>query len=98
MASESFRQIGPMYYDTNIKLRYAPDERLGEMYDLVRDSVTFDLIYLYSCAYADANKSPKELLKKCVLSPASNNWSSTLASNKDTWDDGFDAILATYVK
>ena len=98
MASESYRQIGPMYYDTNIKLRYAPDERLAEMYDLVRDSVTFDLIYLYSCAYADANTSPKELVKKCVLSPTSNQWSSSLATHKATWDDGFSAILATYVK
>ena len=98
MASESYRQIGPMYYDTNIKLRYAPDEKLGEMYDLVRDSVTFDLIYLYSCAYADANNAPKELVKWCTLKSGSYNWASSLATHKATWDDGFSAILATYVK
>ena len=98
MASESFRQIGPMYYDTNIKLRYAPDEKLGEMYDLVRDSVTFDLIYLYTCAYADANNAPKEIVKWCTLKSGTYNWSSKLATYKTTWDDGFDAILATYVK
>jgi hypothetical protein len=98
MASESFRQIGPMYYDTNIKLRYAPDERLGEMYDLVRDSVTFDLIYLYTCAYADANNAPKEIVKWCTLKSGTYNWSSKLATYKTTWDDGFSAILATYVK
>ena len=98
MASESYRQIGPMYYDTNIKLRYAPDERLAEMYDLVRDSVTFDLIYLYSCAYADANTSPKELVKKCVLNPTSTIWSSSLATYKATWDEGFAEILATYTE
>ena len=98
MASESYRQTGPLYYDINIKLRYAPDERLGDMYDLVRDSVTFDLIYLYSCAYTDANKSPKELVKWCTLKPNEYNWASTLATYKSTWNDGFNAIISTYVK
>ncbi|MBQ8440527.1 MAG: hypothetical protein IJX19_07695 [Clostridia bacterium] len=98
MASESYRKTGPLYYDVNIKLRYAPDERLGEMYDLVRDSVTFDLIYLYSCAYPDAGSAPKELVKKCVLSPTSAQWASSLAANKDTWSQSFSAILETYQK
>ena len=98
MASESYRRIGPVYYDVHIKLRYAPDERLSEMYDLVRDSVTFDLIYLYTCAYPDAGKAPKEMVKWCVLKPTGNNWSSTLASYKDTWTQAFGAILETYQK
>lgn len=95
MASEAYRQIGPTYFDTYVKLRYANNEKLAPMYDLVRDSVTFDLIYLYSVAYTT---NPKDALKKCITAPTQNSWSSVYATNKDVWDGAFDQIVATYAK
>jgi hypothetical protein len=95
MASEAYRQIGPTYFDTYVKLRYASNEKLGPMYDLVRDSVTFDLIYLYSVAYTT---NPKDSLKSCITNPAQNSWSSIYATNKDVWDGAFAQIVATYAK
>ena len=92
-ASESYRQIGPTYYDTYVKLRYAPDERLAEMYDLVRDSVTFDFIYLFSCVYT---LNPKDQVKACFRNPASKNWGSTYAQYKNAWDSSFQQIVDTY--
>ena len=95
MASEAYRQIGPTYFDTYVKLRYASNEKLGPMYDLVRDSVTFDLIYLYSVAYTT---NPKDSVKSCITNPAQNSWSSVYATNKDVWNTAFDSIVATYAK
>ena len=95
MASESYRQVGPVYFDTYVKLRYATDEKLAPMYDLVRDSVTFDLIYLYSCAYST---NPKDSLKSCITKPEQNSWSSVYATNKDSWDSSFAKIVETYAK
>ena len=95
MASEAYRQIGPTYFDTYVKLRYASNEKLGPMYDLVRDSVTFDLIYLYSVAYTT---NPKDSVKSCITNPAQNSWSSVYATNKDVWDTAFASIVATYAK
>jgi len=65
------------------------------MYDLVRDSVTFDLIYLYSCAYST---NPKDSLKSCITKPEQNSWSSVYATNKDSWDSSFAKIVETYAK
>ncbi len=97
MASESYRQTGPTYFETYVKLRYASNEKLAPMYDLVRDSVTFDLIYLYSVAYPDG-ANPKDLVKKCITSPTTNSWSSIYAGNKGTLDTAFAEIVATYNK
>ena len=95
MASESYRQIGPLYFETYLKLRYAPDERLADMYDLIRESVTFDFIYLFSCVYTD---SPKEKFKLCFQKPDSYNWSSMYAQYKNAWDSSFQQIVDTYAK
>jgi hypothetical protein len=95
IASEDYRQVGPVYFDTYVKLRYATDEKLAPMYDLVRDSVTFDLIYLYSCAYTT---NPKDSIKSCITNPTQNSWSSVYATNKDAWDSSFAQIVATYAK
>ena len=95
MASEAYRQIGPTYYDTYVKLRYASNERLAPMYDLVRDSVTFDLIYLYSSMYP-SGKSLGAVVKSCITNPDANKWSSLRASNKDIWESSFNSIVAIY--
>ena len=95
MASEAYRKIGPTYFDTYVKLRYASNEQLGPMYDLVRDSVTFDLIYLYSVSYT---VNPKDSVKSCITNPTANSWSSVYATNKDPWDTAFQSIVDTYAK
>ncbi|MBQ8431749.1 MAG: hypothetical protein IJX28_02590 [Clostridia bacterium] len=95
MASESYRQIGPLYFETYLKLRLAPDERLAGMYDLIREGITFDFIYLYTCVYS---QSPKDQFKNCYLKPATYQWASTLAQYKNTWTAAFQQILDTYDK
>ncbi len=96
MASEAYRHIGPTYFETYVKLRYASNEKLAPMYDLVRDSVTFDLIYLYSCAFS--GDEPKEIVKSCITNPTANSWSSKYATYKDGWNSSFASIVATYNK
>ena len=91
MASEAYRTVGPTYYDTYVKLRYAPDARLAKMYDLVRDSVTFDFVYLYSCVYT---KNPKDLVKDCFLAPESQQWSSVFSTNEQALNASFDRIAS----
>ena len=93
MASEAYRSIGPTYYDTTVKIRYASDEKLAPMYDLVRDSVTFDFVYLYSLAFTT---NPKDTAKSCITNPDSNKWSGLLAANKDPWQVAIDTIAGYY--
>ena len=95
MASQSYRQIAPVYFETCIKLRYAPDERLADMYDLIRDSITFDFCQIYSLAF-DSGKDPRSLVTACVKNPSGLNWASQWASNGAPVEAGFDKILEIY--
>ena len=93
MASESYRKVDPVYYENCIKLRYATDERLGVMYDLIRDSITFDFFYLFAGSFS---VSPLAPLRDCCRKPESNSWSSVWSSNSGAWESEFNNIVALY--
>lgn len=93
MASEAYRQVNDVFFETNLKLRYAPDERLADMYDLVRDSITFDFLYVYKRIL---NEDCDNYIRKCIDSPASNSWTTTWASIGATVTSDFQKILDTY--
>ncbi len=93
MASESYRKVDPVYYENCIKLRYAPDERLAAMYDLIRDSITFDFFYLFAASFTTPPLTP---LRNCCLYPNQYSWSSTWGANDTVWESEFDSIVALY--
>ena len=94
MASEAYRTIAPMYFETCIKLRYAPDERLFEMYDLIRDSITFDFCQVYSFVFASGS-DPRALIQNCT-SVGTANWASQWGSVGSNVENGFADILTLY--
>ena len=93
MASEAYRQLNEVFFETNLKLRYAPDERLAEMYDLIRESITFDFAYIYkevlskNCDYA---------IIDCIRYPETKKWSTSWSSMKDVVNTDFLKILDLY--
>ncbi len=91
MASESYRQVDPVYYETCIKLRYAPDERLGDMYDLIRESITFDFVYLFSASMASPANTT---VRNCIYNGSS--WATQWASLGASYEAEFAKILALY--
>ena len=93
MASESYRIVAPMYFETCVKLRYAPDERLFEMYDMIRDSITFDFCQIYSFTFASGS-DPRQLIQNCTKGTA--NWASQWANVGGTVESGFAEILTLY--
>ncbi len=93
MASEAYRQVNDVFFESNLKLRYAPDERLADMYDLVRDSITFDFLYVYKRILTN---DCDNYIRKCIDSPASNRWTTTWASIGATVTSDFQKILDTY--
>ena len=91
MAYESYRNIEPVYYDTCIKLRYAPDERLGEMYDLIREGITFDFFYLYGGTFKVFPITP--MRQACQKK---TSWSNAWASNREVWTTEFNNFVKLY--
>ena len=93
MASESYRQVNYVFFETNLKIRYAPDERLAEMYDLMRDTITFDFVYIYK-EVTGTNLDNE--IRSCITTPTSYQWATKWAGVKDSVKTQFDSILALY--
>ena len=93
MASESYRQVNYVFFETNLKIRYAPDEQLAGMYDLMRDTITFDFCYIYK--EVTGTNLDNEIVA-CIKTPASYNWATKWAGIKDAVKSQFDDILSIY--
>ena len=42
-----YRQVTPVLYETIMKLRYAPSAASAQIYDIVRETTTFDLSRIF---------------------------------------------------
>jgi ABC-type glycerol-3-phosphate transport system substrate-binding protein len=93
MASESYRQLDELFFENTVKLRYAPDERLADMYDLIRDSITFDFVYIYKEVFS---KNCDYKLLDCFKTPDTHKWATVWAGIKDAMNDDFLELLALY--
>lgn len=82
-----------MFFETNLKIRYAPDERLAAMYDLLRDSITFDFLYIYK--EVTGTNIDSEIVS-CISKPTTYNWATKWAEIKGTVNSQFGEILAIY--
>lgn len=95
MASQAYRQVAPVYFDQCIKLRYAPDERLAEMYDLIRDSIVFDFCSIYSFAFDNV---PRTVLHEVAKNPEKVTWQDQWEKYGASFENGFANVLALYTE
>ena len=93
MASEAYRQVEPVYYSSYLKIRYAPDERLAKMYDLIRSSITFDFNYLFRFVFS---KDCDTWIRYCIRTPLSYSWASSWESIGETIEQDLQKIKDTY--
>lgn len=63
MASESYRQVTPVLYETIMKLRYAPTAASSQIYDIVRETTTFDLSRIFHRAL---ESEPEWIFKNAI--------------------------------
>lgn len=57
LASESYRRVTPALFETTMKVKYAGDETASIMYDIIRESVSFDLGRLFYDSLANVTVS-----------------------------------------
>lgn len=68
MASESYRQVTPVLYETIMKLRYAPTAASSQIYDIVRETTTFDLSRIFHRAL---DSIPEWIFKNAIANEES---------------------------
>lgn len=93
MASEAYRQINVVYFEENLKLRLAPDERLAPMYDLIRESISFDFLYIYKNILTE---NCDTYIQQCLVKPDKNKWATKWASIEPSVTSDFNKIVAMY--
>ena len=75
LASEAYRQVAPVYFETALKIKYASDSQAGQVYDIIRAGMTFDFGYIYG---NNMNPVPFTSLRKCITDGTS--WATTWES------------------
>ncbi len=89
MAYRAYKIIAPVYYEQCMKIRYAPDERLADMYDLIRSTLAVDLCQLYTMSYTT---DPRTLITRCT--DGNSNWVDEWGKISTQFTGEFEDILA----
>ena len=87
MAAESYRLVTPALYEITLKTRYAADSEMAQMFDLIRDGVTFNFGSIYTF----------DLNRLCVFFKETigleKGWSSTWVAQEDATKAAIDQFF-----
>ncbi len=90
MASEGYRQVTPTVFELQLKTRYVDDPVSGQMYDLIRSNLTYDLGRLYS------NNLVGQKTFRGPISSNSNSWATTAKNTVKLLKSKIKDIQAVY--
>ena len=88
LCEENHYTVSPVYFETALKVKYSRDDESAKMFDLIRESATFDFGRLYGGA---AGVSLSIDIKGAVRNDTS--WASTYASKKDAAKAAIDSFI-----
>lgn len=77
MASESYRGVSPALFETALKIKYAHDNQVGQMYDIIRATATFDLGRVYTSEFENKTYG----LFRDAIAKGNTAWASVAQSN-----------------
>ncbi len=87
LAYESWKNVTPAYFETALKVKYANDNDSAQMFDIIRDSVSFDFGYIYTLPLDGINN----YLKFSVMDD--KPWASYIASMKSVFVEKIDTLV-----
>lgn len=76
MAIEGYYNVAPAFFETALKVKYSSDDDSARMFDIIRESVTYDFGRVYSSGYLD--DIPGQM-RRMIMSD-NVNWMSTYES------------------
>ncbi len=88
LCEENHYTVSPVYFETALKVKYSRDDESAKMFDLIRESATYDFGRLYGGA---AGVSLSIDIKGAVKNDTS--WASTYASKKDAAKAAIDSFI-----
>ena len=92
MASDAIRRITPVYYETAIKIKYASDQTMQSLYDLIRSNIDFNFGLMYCDIFSGT--TPYRDYAATIWSKANNpNWNTAYAENESKYNEELTAIV-----
>lgn len=75
LAYESWNSVTPAYFEIALKVKYARDNDSSQMFDIIRDGISFDFGYIYTAQLGGIND-----VFKNKIAGKNSSWSSAIAS------------------
>ena len=89
LASESYRTVSPALFEVALKVKYASDNDVSEMYDIIRGSNVFDFGRIFN----DSMDGKTYSMFRSALADGNANWISTYEKNIKSMQKKFDKII-----
>jgi len=90
MASESYKSVTPVYFDTAMKVKYARDEIVPKMLDIIREGIDLNFAKIYSYSLADVWDGP---MRQVVEVSKSNNYVSWFETNRSKIETALENLI-----
>ena len=89
-SSQAYRLIMPEYFETALKTRYSQDSDMGQMFDLIRASITYDPGEIFASFLG----TPSGLFRDAVWHNKTD-WVSSIKSSETKWQSSLDELWNT---
>ena len=83
LASSGYRTVAPAIFEMAFKLKYSANPTVSAMYQIVRDSVKFDMGRLYRLNF-NSSFIPDTMFRNAVQ--GDQKWLATISSLKGMWN------------
>ncbi len=93
-ASESYRRVMPQLFEETLKIRYSESAEAGEMFDIMRRTITFDLGKVFTLVIG---RDGCEIYKD-VIYKGQGGWSSTFKSVRGSLTEKLEDISEDFIK
>jgi hypothetical protein len=90
-ASESYRGVTDVYFETLLKEKFARDEVTAEIFDIIKNGVYFDFILLHSSSLGDIGHMIRD-----VISAGNADFASTYKKKEKVINKQLDKLIKAY--
>lgn len=92
LASESSKLITPAVFEVALKVKYSSDDKMAQMYDIIRASMTYDFGRVFT---DNLDSLTYSMFRESVLGE-NTNWASTYAKKEKTLQSKMDKLLEKF--
>ncbi len=89
-ASEAYRRTTPAIFEINMKLKYAQDDQTSMVFDIIRDSIVFDLGRIFGAKLSTMS----EIYSKACIN--NESWATVAATHKKVLERQLETLLKSF--